>query len=41
MHGFNLICLDRNRHGGGIALYISADFAFKVIFLVITVSNVF
>ena len=30
---FNLIRLDRNRHGGGVALYINVNFAFKVIYL--------
>ena len=34
------LSIHRNRHGGGIALYTSTDFAFKVIFLLITVFNV-
>ena len=31
--GFNQIRLDRNRHEGGVALYINVNFAFKVIYL--------
>ena len=31
--GLNLIRLDRNRRGGGVALYININFVYKVIYL--------
>ena len=31
--GLNLIHLDRNHHGGGVALYINVNFPYKVIYL--------
>ena len=30
--GFNLVWLDRNRHGGGVAIYIKSLFLYKIIF---------
>ena len=30
--GFNLLRLDRNRHGGGVAMYINDLFLYRVIF---------
>ena len=39
--GYNIIRRDRNRHGGGVALYISTNLSYKIIFVGTSIECIF
>ncbi len=40
-NGYNLIRKDRNRHGGGVALYIKPNLSYEIIFVGTTIECIF